>query len=110
MVESLCRQHRRQVGELQRVLGEAIHLDGVLAIMELTEQTVLLAQGPDAGVGVVPRVLTLAVHLHAALRQVVQVVLQGRGAGLAAGPRPRLPRVLHQEAMPTLDVRDVGEN
>ena len=91
MVESLLRQHPRQVGQLQRVLGDVVHLDGVLVVLELTEETVLLAQGPDARVGVVPRVLALAVKLLAALRQVVQVVLEGRGTGAAARPLRGLP-------------------
>ena len=110
MVESLCREHSCQVGQLKRVLDDVVHLYRVLVVLELTEQAVLLAQGPDAGVRVVPRVLALAVKLLAALRQVVQVVLDGRGAGVAAGPGLGLPRVLHQEAVPALDVRDVGED
>ena len=68
MVKSLRRQHPRQVCQLQRVLGNVVHLDGVLVVLELTEQTVLLAQGPDARVSVVPRVLALAVKLLATLR------------------------------------------
>ena len=110
MVESLCREHTRQVGQLKRVLDDVVHLYCVLVVLELTEQAVLLAQSPDAGVRVVPSVLALAVKLLAALRQVVQVVLDGRGAGVAAGPGLGLPRVLHQEAVPALNVRDVGED
>ena len=57
-----------------------------------------------------PGVLTLAVKLPAALRQVAQVVVQLGGAGVAAGPGTALPRVLHQEAVAALDVGDVGDS
>ena len=39
------------------VLGEVVHLHEVVAVLELTEDGVLLAEGPEAGVGIVPRVL-----------------------------------------------------
>ena len=50
------------VGELVRVLGEAVHLQQV---RELAEHGVLLAQGPHTRVRVVRRVLALAAKLLA---------------------------------------------
>ena len=50
------------VGELVRVLGEAVHLQQV---RELAEHGVLLAQGADTRVRVVRRVLALAAKLLA---------------------------------------------
>ena len=50
------------VGELVRVLGEAVHLQ---LVRELAEHGVLLAQGPHTRVRVVRRVLALAAKLFA---------------------------------------------
>ena len=43
-----------------------------------------------------------------ALREVVHVVVQLAGAGVAAGVRAALAAVLHQEAVPALDTCQLG--
>ena len=53
------------VGELVRVLGEAVHLQEVGRVLELAEHGVLLPQRPHARVGVVTRVLALAAKIIA---------------------------------------------
>ena len=39
------------------VLGQVVHLHEVVAVLEPAEDGVFLAEGPEAGVGVVPGVL-----------------------------------------------------
>ena len=46
--------------------------------------------------------------LRPALREVVHVVVQLAGAGVAAGVRAALAAVLHQEAVPALDTCQLG--
>ena len=58
----VCGEEVCDVGELVRVLGEAVHLQQV---RELAEHGVLLAQGPNTRVRVVRRVLALAAKLFA---------------------------------------------
>ena len=58
----VCCEEVCDVGELVRVLGEAVHLQ---LVRELAEHGVLLAQGPHTRVRVVRRVLALAAKLFA---------------------------------------------
>ena len=58
----VCGEEVCDVGELVRVLGEAVHLRQV---RELAEHGVLLAQGPHTSIRVVRRVLALAAKLFA---------------------------------------------
>ena len=61
----VCCEEVCDVGELVRVLGEAIHLQEVCRVLELAEHGVLLSQRPHARVGVVTRVLALAAKVIA---------------------------------------------
>ena len=62
ILNRVCGEKVCDVGELVRVLGEAVHLQQV---RELAEHGVLLAQGADTRVRVVRRVLALAAKLFA---------------------------------------------
>ena len=96
------------VGQLEVVLGEAVHLEEPPAVLEPAEEGVLLAVAADAGVGVVPGVLALAAHPGVALGEVGEVAGQLIAAGGAAGGGGALALVLHQEAVPPRDPRVVG--
>ena len=52
--------------------------------------------------------LTAIASPRPALREVVHVVVQLAGAGVAAGVRAALAAVLHQEAVPALDTCQLG--
>ena len=69
MLLGLVLQQPGNVGQLVAILGEAVHLQEVLAVVELAEEGVLLALAADARVRVVPRVLALAVQRRVTLRQ-----------------------------------------
>ena len=84
MLLGLVLQQPGNVGQLVLVLGEAVHLQEVLAVVELAEEGVLLAVAADASVRVVLRVLALAIQGRVALRQAGQVVVQLGTATLAA--------------------------
>ena len=103
----LVLQEAGDVGQLEVVLGQAVHLQEPRAVLELAEEGVLLAIAADAGVGVVPGVLALAAQPGVALGQVCEVPAQLAAAGGAAGGRGALPLVLHQEAVPPRDPRIV---
>ena len=63
ILNRVCGEEVCDVGELVRVLGEAVHLQ---LVRELAEHGVLLlAQGPHTRVRVVRRVLALAAKLFA---------------------------------------------
>ena len=84
MLLGLVLQQPGNVRQLVAVLGEAVHLQEVLAVVELAEEGVLLAVAADASVRVVPRVLALAVQGCITLCQAGKVVVQLGTATLAA--------------------------
>ena len=72
----LVLQQAGDVAQLEAVLGEAVHLEEALAVVKLAEKRVFLAVASDARVGIISRILALAVKLGVALRQACEIIVQ----------------------------------
>ena len=61
-VDRLLTDFLCEIDELEVVLGQVVHLHESVSVLKLAEYGVLLSDGAETGVGVVPGVLTLAVE------------------------------------------------
>ena len=59
-INCLLAELRREIHQLIFILSQVVHLHEVVVVLKLAEDGVLLAECPEAGVCVVPGVLTLA--------------------------------------------------
>ena len=80
-VDCLFTDFLGEVDELEAVLGEVVHLHEVVSVLKLAEYGVLLPDGSETGVGVVPGVLALALEGLAALSQILEVSVELATAG-----------------------------
>ena len=72
-INCLLAELRREIHQLIFILSQVVHLHEVVVVLKLAEDGVLLSDGAETGVGVVPRVLTLALEGLTALRQILKV-------------------------------------